>query len=120
MADPSMVTDDLIRTRQMIFQQPDWPRGLRDEQVCRTSRPASATCSPTTTCAPSTRAGVVDHQGPSGPVDEAKRIASLIPHAQLAVMDNCGTGPSTRTPRRSTRSTSTSCSAEASERGERS
>ena len=26
MADPSMVTDDLIKTRQMIFQQPDWPR----------------------------------------------------------------------------------------------
>ena len=24
MADPTMVTDDLIRTRQAIFQQPDW------------------------------------------------------------------------------------------------
>ena len=30
---------------------------------------------------------------PSGPVDEAKRIASLIPNAQLAVMDNCGHWP---------------------------
>ncbi len=24
MADPTMVTDDLIKTRQAIFQQPDW------------------------------------------------------------------------------------------------
>ena len=30
---------------------------------------------------------------PSGPVDKAKRIASLIPSAQLAVMDNCGHWP---------------------------
>lgn len=30
---------------------------------------------------------------PSGPVDEARRIASLIPNAQLAVMDNCGHWP---------------------------
>ena len=30
---------------------------------------------------------------PSGPVDEAKRIADLIPNAQLAVMDNCGHWP---------------------------
>ena len=26
MADPSMVTDDLIKTRQAIFQQPEWPK----------------------------------------------------------------------------------------------
>jgi 2-hydroxy-6-oxonona-2,4-dienedioate hydrolase len=26
-------------------------------------------------------------------VDEAKRIASLIPNAQLAIMDNCGHWP---------------------------
>ena len=26
MADPTMVTDDLIKTRQAIFQQPDWLR----------------------------------------------------------------------------------------------
>ena len=30
---------------------------------------------------------------PSGPVDEARRIASLIPNAELAVMDNCGHWP---------------------------
>ena len=30
---------------------------------------------------------------PSGPVGEAERIASLIPNAELAVMDNCGHWP---------------------------
>ena len=29
MADPSMVTDDLIRTRQAIFEQPDWKMASR-------------------------------------------------------------------------------------------
>ena len=30
---------------------------------------------------------------PSGPVTEAQRIASLIPGAKLAVMENCGHWP---------------------------
>ncbi|MFC9841637.1 alpha/beta fold hydrolase, partial [Rhodococcus sp. NPDC127530] len=30
---------------------------------------------------------------PSGPVDEAKRIASHIPGATLAIMENCGHWP---------------------------
>ena len=30
---------------------------------------------------------------PSGPVDEARRTASLIPNARLAVMENCGHWP---------------------------
>jgi 2-hydroxy-6-oxonona-2,4-dienedioate hydrolase len=30
---------------------------------------------------------------PSGPVDEGRRIASLIPNARLAIMENCGHWP---------------------------
>lgn len=30
---------------------------------------------------------------PSGPVDEGRRIAGLIPNGRLAVMDNCGHWP---------------------------
>jgi len=30
---------------------------------------------------------------PSGPVDEARRIAPLIPNAELAVWDTCGRWP---------------------------
>ena len=95
MADPAMVTDDLIRTRQAIFQQPDWLKAcemnmalqdpeirrrnmLTDDLLARIQAPALV---------------LWTTKDPSGPVDEAKRIASLIPNAQLAVMDNCGHWP---------------------------
>ncbi|EME18728.1 2-hydroxy-6-ketonona-2,4-dienedioic acid hydrolase [Rhodococcus erythropolis] len=95
MADPSMVTDDLIRTRQMIFQQPDWLMACEMNMALQD---------------PDTRARNMitddDLRGieapalvlwttkdPSGPVDEARRIASLIPDSTLAVMENCGHWP---------------------------
>ncbi len=95
MADPAMVTDDLIRTRQAIFQQPDWLKAcemnmalqnpeirrrnmLTDDLLARIQAPALV---------------LWTTKDPSGPVDEAKRIASLIPNAQLAVIDNCGHWP---------------------------
>jgi 2-hydroxy-6-oxonona-2,4-dienedioate hydrolase len=95
MADPTMVTDDLIRTRQAIFEQPDWIEAceanmalqnmeirrrnmLTDEDLRRIQAPALV---------------LWTTKDPSGPVDEAERIASLIPNARLAVMDNCGHWP---------------------------
>jgi 2-hydroxy-6-oxonona-2,4-dienedioate hydrolase len=95
MADPAMVTDDLIRTRQAIFQQPDWLKAcemnmalqnpeirarnmLTDDLLARIQAPALV---------------LWTTKDPSGPVDEAKRIASVITNAQLAVMDNCGHWP---------------------------
>jgi 2-hydroxy-6-oxonona-2,4-dienedioate hydrolase len=95
MADPTMVTDDLIKTRQAIFQQPDWLRAceanmalqnleirkrnmLSDDDLRAIAAPALV---------------LWTTKDPSGPVDEARRIASLIPNAQLAVMDNCGHWP---------------------------
>ena len=30
---------------------------------------------------------------PSGPVDEGRRIAGLIPNSELAIMENCGHWP---------------------------
>jgi len=95
MADPAMVTDDLIRTRQMIFQQPEWLKAcennmalqnpeirrrnmLTDDDLRNLNVPALV---------------LWTTKDPSGPVDEARRIAGLIPNAQLAVMDNCGHWP---------------------------
>jgi 2-hydroxy-6-oxonona-2,4-dienedioate hydrolase len=95
MADPSMVTDDLIKTRQMIFQQPDWLEAckanmalqdpeirrrnmLTDERLAKIHAPALV---------------LWTTKDPSGPVAEAERIASVIPNARLAVMDNCGHWP---------------------------
>lgn len=95
MADPSMVTDDLIKTRQAIFQQPEWLRGceanmalqdleirkrnmLSDDDLRAIQAPAMV---------------LWTTKDPSGPVDEGRRIASLIPGAKLAVMENCGHWP---------------------------
>src|SRR6476660_2806526 len=95
MADPTMVTDDLVKTRQAIFQQPDWLAAceanmalqdreirrrnmLTDEALGRIQAPALV---------------LWTTKDPSGPVAEAKRIASLIPGARLAVMENCGFCP---------------------------
>ena len=88
-------TDDLIKTRQAIFQQPDWLQAceanmalqnpeirrrnmLTDEALGRIQAPAMV---------------LWTTKDPSGPVAEAQRITSLIPGARLAVMQNCGHWP---------------------------
>nr|WP_256127845.1 alpha/beta hydrolase [Arthrobacter sp. SDTb3-6] len=95
MADPSMVTDDLIKTRQAIFSQPDWLKActsnmalqdlatrkrnmLTDEALGQIKAPALV---------------LWTTKDPSGPVDEGRRIASLIPNGELAIMENCGHWP---------------------------
>lgn len=95
MADPKMVTDDLIKTRQMIFQQPEWQMAcemnmalqnmeirernmLTDDDLRKISVPALV---------------LWTTKDPSGPVDEGRRISELIPGAELAVMENCGHWP---------------------------
>lgn len=95
MADPTMVTDDLIRTRQQIFEQPDWLMAcemnmalqdletrrrnmLSDDDLRAIQAPAMV---------------LWTTKDPSGPVDEGRRIAGLIPDGRLAVMDNCGHWP---------------------------
>lgn len=95
MADPTMVTDDLIRTRQQIFEQPDWLMAcemnmalqdletrkrnmLSDDDLRAIQAPAMV---------------LWTTKDPSGPVDEGRRIAGLIPNGRLAVMDNCGHWP---------------------------
>lgn len=95
MADPAMVTPDLIRTRQAIFEQPDWlqactmnmalqdletrKRNMLTDDVLRSIN---------------TEALVIwTSKDPSGPVDEGRRIASLLPRGRLEVIDNCGHWP---------------------------
>lgn len=95
MADPTMVTPDLIRTRQRIFEQPDWPMAcemnmalqnlevrkrnmLSDDDLRAIQAPALV---------------LWTTKDPSGPVDEGRRISELIPNGQLAVMENCGHWP---------------------------
>jgi 2-hydroxy-6-oxonona-2,4-dienedioate hydrolase len=95
MADPAMVTDDLIRTRQAIFQQPDWLRAceanmaLQDPETRRrnmlTDDDLRSIQAPALV--------VWTTKDPSGPVDEGRRIAALIPNGRLAVIENAGHWP---------------------------
>lgn len=95
MADPTMVTDDLIRTRQQIFQQRDWlmacemNMALQDLETRKRNMLSDADLRAITAPA----LVVWTTKDPSGPVDEGRRIANLIPHGRLAVMDNCGHWP---------------------------
>ncbi len=95
MADPNMVTDDLISTRQAIFQQPDWLKAcemnmaLQDLETRKRNMITDATLHGITV----PTMVLWTTKDPSGPVDEAERIASHIPGAKLAVMENCGHWP---------------------------
>jgi 2-hydroxy-6-oxonona-2,4-dienedioate hydrolase len=95
MADPTMVTEDLIKTRQAIFEQPDWLQAceanmaLQDPEIRRRNMLTDADLAKIQ--APALVLWTT--KDPSGPVAEAERIASLIPNARLAVMDNCGHWP---------------------------
>ena len=95
MADPAMVTDDLIKTRQAIFAQPEWlaacesNMALQDPEIRKrnmiTDEVLGRIVAPTMV--------LWTTKDPSGPVDEAKRIASHIPGARLEIMENCGHWP---------------------------
>lgn len=95
MADPSMVTDDLIRTRQMIFQQPDWLRAcevnmaLQDPEI----RSRNMLTDEELRAISSEALVIWTTKDPSGPVEEGRRIAGLIPRGRLAVIDNAGHWP---------------------------
>jgi 2-hydroxy-6-oxonona-2,4-dienedioate hydrolase len=95
MADPTMVTDDLIKTRQMIFQQPDWQHAcqmnmaLQDPQTRRRNMLTDDDLRAITVPA----LVIWTTKDPSGPVDEGRRIAELLPHGRLAVIENAGHWP---------------------------
>ena len=95
MADPAMVTDDLIRTRQAIFEQPDWLKAcennmaLQDMEIRRRNMITDDDLRSMTVPA----LVLWTTKDPSGPVDEGRRIADLIPNAQLAIMNECGHWP---------------------------
>ncbi|QTJ66854.1 alpha/beta hydrolase [Rhodococcus sp. ZPP] len=95
MADPAMVTHDLIRTRQAIFQQPDWLEACKMNMALQDPETRKRNMITDQTLEGISAPAMVlwTTKDPSGPVDEAKRIASHIPGATLAIMDNCGHWP---------------------------
>jgi 2-hydroxy-6-oxonona-2,4-dienedioate hydrolase len=95
MADPTMVTDDLIRTRQMIFQQPDWLMACEMNMALQDpeTRTRNMIGDDDLRAIQAPALVLWTTKDPSGPVDEGRRIASLIPNGRLAVMENCGHWP---------------------------
>jgi 2-hydroxy-6-oxonona-2,4-dienedioate hydrolase len=95
MADPTMVTDDLVRTRQRIFAQPDWKMAcemnmaLQDPETRRRNMLSDDDLRSIEVPA----LVIWTTKDPSGPVDEGRRIASLIPDGRLAVIENAGHWP---------------------------
>ena len=95
MADPSMVTDDLIKTRQAIFQQSDWLQACEANMALQNPEIRRGTCSPTRPSARSRRPRWCCGPPRTRPARSPRRerITSLIPGARLAVMENCGHWP---------------------------
>ena len=95
MADPTMVTDDLIKTRQAIFQQPDWLQACEANMALQNPeiRQRNMLTDDDLRAIQAPALVLWTTKDPSGPVDEGQPIASLIPGAQLAVMENCGHWP---------------------------
>jgi len=95
MADPTMVTDDLIRTRQQIFEQPDWLMACEMNMALQDleTRKRNMLSDDDLRAIQAPALVVWTTKDPSGPVDEGRRIAGLIPAGRLAVMDNCGHWP---------------------------
>jgi 2-hydroxy-6-oxonona-2,4-dienedioate hydrolase len=95
MADPTMVTDDLIRTRQAIFQQPDWLKACESNMALQNLEVRKRNMLSDDDLRRITAEALVvwTTKDPSGPVGEGERIASLIPNARLAVINECGHWP---------------------------
>jgi 2-hydroxy-6-oxonona-2,4-dienedioate hydrolase len=95
MADPAMVTDDLIRTRQQIFEQPDWKMACRMNMALQDPeiRKRNMITDDDLRSIQAPALVIWTTKDPSGPVDEGRRIASLIPNARFAVIENAGHWP---------------------------
>jgi 2-hydroxy-6-oxonona-2,4-dienedioate hydrolase len=95
MADPSMVTDDLIKTRQMIFQQPGWQTACRMNMALQDLETRKRNMLTDSDLASIKAEALViwTTKDPSGPVDEGRRIAGLLPNGRLVVIENAGHWP---------------------------
>ncbi len=69
MADPTMVTDDLIRTRQAIFQQPDWLKACETNMALQDpeTRKRNMLTDDDLRAITAPALGALDHQGPLRP-----------------------------------------------------
>ena len=95
MADPSMVTDDLIRTRQAIFEQPDWRMACEMNMALQhlETRQRNMLSDDDLRAITAEALVIWTTKDPSGPVDEGRRIADLLPNGRLEVIEKAGQWP---------------------------
>lgn len=95
MADPTMVADDLIRTRQAIFEQPDWLRACESNMALQFMdvRRRNMLSDDDLRSIQAPTLVVWTTKDPSGPVDEGRRMADLIPNSLFAVIEEAGHWP---------------------------
>jgi 2-hydroxy-6-oxonona-2,4-dienedioate hydrolase len=95
MADPAMVTDDLIKTRQAIFQQPEWRMACEMNMALQDleTRKRNMLSDDDLRAVQAEALVIWTTKDPSGPVDEGRRIADLLPNGSLAVIENAGHWP---------------------------
>lgn len=95
MADPAMVTDDLIKTRQQIFQQPDWKMACQMNMALQDleTRQRNMLTDDDLGQIQAEALVIWTTKDPSGPVDEGRRISELLPNGSLAVIENAGHWP---------------------------
>lgn len=95
MADKSRVTDDLVATRQAIYAAEGFSQAMRNALVLQEmdmrKRNLLSDADWARIAAP-TLVLWTTHD-PTNPVDEGRRIASMIPGAAFVVMDHCGHWP---------------------------
>jgi 2-hydroxy-6-oxonona-2,4-dienedioate hydrolase len=95
MADKAVVTDDLVATRQAIYAADGFGQAMRNALVLQEmdirKRNLLADADWNRIAAP-TLVLWTTHD-PTNPVDEGRRIASLIPGASFVVMEHCGHWP---------------------------
>ena len=95
MADPLRVTDDLVAVRQAIYASSDFRQAMKNLLVLQemdvrrrnliADNEWSQIVAPTLV--------VWTTHDPTNPVEEGRRIASMIPKSQFVVMENCGHWP---------------------------
>lgn len=95
MADPTMVTDDLIRTRQAIFEQPDWLKACEANMALQSMkiRRRNMISDDDLRAIQAPALVIWTTKDPSGPIDEGRRIADLIPNSVFAVIEDAGHWP---------------------------
>lgn len=95
MADPSMVNDDLIATRQAIFKQSDWLQACEANMALQNIeiRHRNMLSDKDLSEISAETLVIWTTKDPSGPVEEGRRIADLIPNSIFAVINDAGHWP---------------------------